>query len=103
MSEDGIDLPLKEFGQGFKDMGPATRVFEERVLNRQLRHNNPLLDWAIGNVALERDATGAAKPNKRRSHERIDPVVAGIMAVGVAAQEPKAIEPQYMMLIGATA
>jgi phage terminase large subunit-like protein len=89
LADDGIDVPLKEFGQGFKDMGPATAAFETRVLNQQVRHGrNPLLTWALSNVVLERDATGAAKPNKRRSHERIDPIVASIMAVGVATREP---------------
>jgi phage terminase large subunit-like protein len=95
LADEGIDLPLKEFGQGFKDMGPATAAFETRVLNQQLRHDgaNPLLAWALSNVVLERDATGAAKPHKRRSHERIDPMVASIMAVGLATREPAA--PSY--------
>jgi len=90
LRDEGVDLPLKEFGQGYKDLGPATAAFETRALNGQLRHTgNPLLAWALGNVALERDAAGAAKPNKRRSHDRIDPVVASIMAVGMAAREPE--------------
>lgn len=89
LADEGINLPLKEHGQGFRDLGPSTASFELRVLNRQLRHGgNPLLTWALSNVALERDATGAAKPHKRRSHERIDPIVASIMAVGVASREP---------------
>jgi len=90
LRDEGLDLPLKEHGQGYKDMGPATAAFEIRVLNGQLRHSgNPLLAWALGNVALERDATGAAKPSKRKSHDRIDPVVAAVMAVGMAAREPE--------------
>jgi phage terminase large subunit-like protein len=89
LSEEGITLPLREFGQGFKDMAPATAAFETRVLSGHLRHGaNPLLTWALSNVAIERDAAGNAKPNKRRSHERIDPIVASIMAVGMSAQEP---------------
>jgi phage terminase large subunit-like protein len=89
LGEEGITLPLREFGQAFKDMAPATAAFETRVLNGHLRHGgNPLVTWALANVAIERDAAGNAKPNKRRSHERIDPIVAAIMAVGTAAQEP---------------
>ena len=61
----------------------------EIVLNRRLVHaRNPLLTWAISNVAVERDAAGNSKPSKERSRERIDPAVAGIMAVGLAAHEP---------------
>jgi phage terminase large subunit-like protein len=89
LTDEGLNLPLKEFGQGFKDMGPATAAFETRVLNQGIRHgDNPLLTWALSNVVLERDAAGSAKPNKRRSHERIDPVVAAVMAVGLASREP---------------
>jgi len=89
LADEGLDLPLKEHGQGFKDMAPSTAAFEARVLNRQLQHDgNPLLAWALSNVVLERDAAGNAKPNKRRSQERVDPVVAAIMAVGLATREP---------------
>jgi phage terminase large subunit-like protein len=90
LGEEGIALPLRPFGQGYKSMSPAMKAFEERVLNRRLVHGgNPLLTWAISNVAVERDAAGNVKPSKERSRERIDPAVAAIMAVGLAAQEKK--------------
>ena len=99
LKDEGVELRLKEFGQGFRDMAPATNAFEVRVLNQQLRHDgNPLLRWALGNVALERDAANNAKPNKRRSHDRIDPIVAAIMAVGLAARETVAAPPEYQVL-----
>jgi phage terminase large subunit-like protein len=100
LADEGINLPLKEFGQGFKDMGPATATFETRVLNRTLQHaDNPLVAWALSNVALERDAAGSAKPHKRKSHDRIDPIVAAIIAVGVASREPEpAPEPRIWIL-----
>jgi phage terminase large subunit-like protein len=101
LGEEGIELPLKPFGQGYKSMSPAAKAFEERVLNRQLVHDgSPLLTWALSNVAIERDAAGNMKPSKDRSRERIDPAVAAIMACGLAAQEPKAepFEPRLMVL-----
>lgn len=95
LSEEGITLPtLKPFGQGHASMSPATKAFEERVLNRKLKHSgNPLLTWAISNVAIERDAAGNMKPSKERSRERIDPAVASVMAVGLSAQEPTPAGP----------
>lgn len=94
LSEEGITLPpMKPFGQGYASMSPAMKAFEERVLNRRLVHlGNPVLTWAISNVAIERDAAGNMKPSKERSRERIDPATAGIMAVGLAVQEPKVEE-----------
>jgi len=105
LSEEGITLPpLKSFGQGFKSMSPATKAFEERVLNRRLQHSgNPVLTWAISNVAIERDAAGNMKLSKERSRERIDPAVAAVMAVGLATQEPKAepFEVPQLLVISA--
>ena len=88
LSEEGIRLPLKVWGQGYKDMSPATKHFEERVLNRALWHDgNPLLTWAVSNVSIESDAAGNRKPSKERSREKIDPAVASIMAVGLSSVE----------------
>ena len=101
MLDEGITLPqLQPWGQGFKSMSPATKAFEARVLNRQLKHSgNPLLTWAISNVALERDAAGNTKPSKERSRERIDPAVAAIMAVGISATEAPAEAPKRVQLL----
>jgi len=92
LNEEGITLaPLKQHGQGYKSMSPATKAFEAAVLNRRLVHgDNPVLTWSISNVAIERDAAGNVKPSKERSRERIDPAVAAIMAVGLATQEAPA-------------
>lgn len=89
LTREGITLPLKEFGQGFKDFAPAVKATEARILNGRLVHPaNPVLTWAVSNVVLETDAAGNQKPSKRRSTERIDPIVAAMMAIALADQEP---------------
>ena len=40
------------------------------------------------NVAVETDAAGNLKPSKKKSTERIDGIVAGIMALGRALVQP---------------
>jgi phage terminase large subunit-like protein len=48
----------------------------------------------VSNVAIEQDAAGNLKPSKRRSAEKIDGVVALIMALGraiVAAERKDSI------------
>ncbi len=53
---------------------------------RQLRHGgNPVLTWMASNMACETDAAGNVKPSKSKSTERIDGIVALIMAVGRAS------------------
>lgn len=91
LDAEGINLPLVEAGQGFKDMGPSVEEFERLVLTGTLRHGgNPLLKWSLGNVAITTDPSGARKPAKDRSIARIDPLVAAIMAIGQAARQPAA-------------
>jgi phage terminase large subunit-like protein len=49
---------------------------------RRLRHDgNDLLRWCISNVELIRDSSGNAKPDKKNTVTKIDPVVALVMAV----------------------
>ena len=45
--------------------------------------------WMASNVAVEMDAAGNLKPSKARSTERIDGVVAALLALGrvIATQE----------------
>lgn len=90
LAEESIALPLRPFGQGYRDMGPAVSAFEERVLNRQIGHDgNPVLTWALSNARITSDPTGARKLDKDKARERIDPIVAVTIAVGVAAREPE--------------
>jgi phage terminase large subunit-like protein len=52
------------------------------VVSKELRHDgHPVLRWCLGNVAVESDATGNIKPSKKVSTERIDGVIALVMAV----------------------
>ena len=49
-----------------------------------------MLRWVASNVSAEIDAAGNVKPSKKKSNERMDGVVAGIMALGLAmAQKPR--------------
>lgn len=99
LSEAGTpELIFRPWHQGFKTMSPATKAFEERVLNGRLIHDgNPLLAWAINNVRIESDAADNQKPSKNRSIERIDPAVAAIMAVGLATQI-ELVTPNYQLM-----
>jgi phage terminase large subunit-like protein len=81
----GDGLQIVNFGQGFKSMTAPSKEWEKLVLCQKLRHgNNPVLRWMASNVAVEMDAAGNLKPSKKKSTERIDGIVAGIMALGRA-------------------
>lgn len=78
-------LEVISFGQGFASMSGPSKSLEMLVLGKECVHpNNPLVNWCVSNVMLEMDAAGNYKPNKKRSKDRIDPVIATIMALGRA-------------------
>ena len=80
------DEPLMiEFGQGFRSMSEPTKELEALVIGGKLRHGgNPILRWMAGHVTVETDPAGNIKPSKKRSKDRIDGIVATVMALGRA-------------------
>jgi phage terminase large subunit-like protein len=82
LSGDGFEMV--GFGQGFASMSSPTKELEKLlVIARQInQRNNPVLRWMESNVANEQDAAGNVKPSKKKSTERIDGIVAAIMAIG---------------------
>jgi len=92
-AEEGVRLPLKEFGQGYVSFSPAVQAFEAAVLDRRLHHGgHPILRWQMSNVAIEMDAAGNRKPNKKRALAHIDGVVAAMMAVAIATTPTPALD-----------
>ena len=81
----GADLPLIEWGQGFKDMAPALDALEAELLNGRVAHgNHPVLSMCAANACVTKDPTGARKLDKSRTTGRIDGMQALAMAMGAA-------------------
>ncbi len=90
LSDEGIELPLVPFGQGYASMAPAIDSLETKILNRQLMHpGHPILTWNISNAVVEMDPAGGRKISKAKSTERVDGAVALVMAVGLAGTQVK--------------
>lgn len=81
MQNEGFNM--SPFGQGYGSMSTPTKEWEKMVLLKNLEHfKNPVLRWMMASVALMKDPAGNIKPDKRKSSQKIDGVVAGIMALG---------------------
>jgi phage terminase large subunit-like protein len=81
---DGFDVGY--FGQGYASMSSPAKDLQRLLVDAELAHDgNPVLRWMASNVAIEQDAAGNIKPSKARSMERIDGIVAVVMALGVMA------------------
>lgn len=89
----GVTLPkLVEFGQGYKSMSPAIKVFETKLAEGTIRHNgNPCLTWCAANVVAVEDPTLARKYDKSRSTGRIDGIIASVMACGMLDDNVRSI------------
>ncbi|MCD8347468.1 MAG: terminase large subunit [Lachnospiraceae bacterium] len=79
---EGEGFTVIPFGQGFKDMSPASKAFYELMLKGRIVHGgHPVLRWMAGNVVIDTDPAGNIKPTKKASPEKIDGIVAAIMAL----------------------
>ena len=80
LQDDG--MTMVPFGQGFKDMSAPTKEFYKLMMEGKIIHGgNPILKWMALNVVVDRDAADNIKPTKARSPEKIDGIVAAIMAL----------------------
>lgn len=76
---------IVEFGQGFMSMAAPTKSLEELVNAGRIQHGgNPVLRWMAANCSIQTDDAGNMKPSRKKSTEKIDGIVASVMAIGLA-------------------
>jgi len=79
--EEGIKM--EPYGQGYASMSTPTKELEKIVVSHQLQHGeNPVLRWMCSNVMLKPDPAGNIKIDKSKSTEKVDGMVALVMALG---------------------
>jgi phage terminase large subunit-like protein len=93
----GGKIKIVSFGQGYLSMSPAAKDLYQAVMLGKIEHNgSPVLRWNVGNTIVEMDAAGNIKPSKRKSTEKIDGVVAVIMAYARSmANEDRKVRSVY--------
>lgn len=71
------------FGQGIVTMSYPTKLLERLIMSEKINHfGNPVLRWMCSNVAVYIDANENIKVIKNKSIDKIDGIVALIMAIG---------------------
>src|SRR6056300_535927 len=79
----GAQIPMKAFGQGFRDMSPAVDKLGRLVAERKLHHGgNPILNMCAAGAVVQSDPAGNRKLHKSKSYSKIDGLVALAMALG---------------------
>lgn len=101
---DGLGIPVKRYPQGFAGMNAPSRLLENLLGSGKLRHaGNPVLSWQANNVAIRQNAEGLIRPlkPKQNSSERVDGIIALVMALGAwsgESQQPPPPEPQIILI-----
>jgi phage terminase large subunit-like protein len=84
LGEDGLEMV--PFGQGYASMSAPTKELVERLVPGKLLHHggNPVLRWMADNLSVRMDPAANMKPDREKSADKIDGMVALIMALGRA-------------------
>jgi phage terminase large subunit-like protein len=86
----GLDLATRltadgrtmvECHQGYKTLSEPSKDVEAKVVQGKVKHmNHPVLRWCASNVSVATDPAGNIKPDKAKATDKIDGIVAWIMA-----------------------
>lgn len=88
LANDGA--PMVEYRNTVEKFSDPMKRVEAMVQGGKLRHgDDPVMRWMMGNVVAKRDAKDNIFPRKERYENKIDGVVALIMAVGLAGVPEK--------------
>lgn len=80
-------LTMVPFGQGFASMSAPTKEFYRLLMEGKIIHgSHPVMRWMAGNVVVDTDPAGNIKVTKAKSKEKIDGIVAAIMALDRAVR-----------------
>jgi phage terminase large subunit-like protein len=97
LDQDGIKIV--EMRQGFRSLSEPTKHLGALVTGRTLRHGgHPVLRWMASNMVVRQDPNGNLSPDKSKVTERIDGIVATIMAIGASLLNQDH-EPEYFMAV----
>ena len=76
-------LPMNPFGQGFASMGRPIKELEKLIYGKEIAHSgNPALRWMASNVMIVKDPADNFKIDKSKSKDKVDGIVALVMAIG---------------------
>jgi len=83
LTEHGVDCA--KFPQSMASFAEPTKRFEEDLLRGLVRHGgNPAVRWMMANMVAVTNGAGHRMPSRKKSRNKIDAGVAGVMARGRA-------------------
>ena len=88
LKQDGFDMI--EVPQTLTRLTDPTKELQRLVIAKRLRHDgNPVVKWMANNTVTRSDINGNIRPDKKASADRIDGIVAAIMALDQVLRVPE--------------
>lgn len=82
-------VPVQFFAQNILQMSAPTKEMQRLLGQRMLDHGrNPVVRWMMGNVVIHTDANENIKIHKGKAKDKVDGVVAAVIAVGEWMTQP---------------
>ena len=92
LSNDGA--PMIEYRNTVQNFSDPMKTLEALTQDKRISHDgNPVLRWMMSNVVAKLDAKDNIFPRKERYENKIDGVVALIMALGIATNSVEEVNP----------
>jgi phage terminase large subunit-like protein len=82
------DIEVQTVSQRTGTLNAPCKLLEALCVERRLRTGeppNPVAAWAANHVCVYQDPTGLIKPDKAKSTEKIDAIVAAVNALAIAS------------------
>lgn len=83
LSKEGFQYMLDEYAQSIRNMSEPSKFLEKIIYGGEVDFmGDPVLRWMFRNVVILQDTNDNIRPDKKRSQNKIDGVVAIITALG---------------------
>jgi phage terminase large subunit-like protein len=94
LTEQGVKMG--PFGQGYISMNAPTKELEKLAFEGKINHGGcPVLRWMASNVQIKTDPAGNIKIDRGKSREKVDGMIALVMALGEAMTAEKTGPSKY--------
>lgn len=85
----GDGVPIEKYGMGWANISEPAKQLERSIAGGKINHgNNPVARWMVQNTIIKTDSNNNYRPDKGRSTESIDGVLAAIIAIGQHLTQP---------------
>jgi len=93
------DIDVSAIGQNVGRMTAPSKLLEGLIHERKFRCPSPVLQWMAGNVCLYVDHAGNMKPDKGRSTEKTDGIVAAVCGLAIASTaDPETSADEWQLI-----